>query len=234
MTSPSQPHGVPDEVIVSHLRKKEPYGLTQLLSKYGGRAKWWLQRDFGGYCVRGGELDEALNEATLNVWNSIHTYQEDRGSLWAWFYRIARNAALQILRREAQPQAEALDMDGAMPEGAEVLGQGQWSGAQGGEADQEVDHQPTERHQEFTKALRQCIAALSVLQRRVIQADLLVPDGGVADTRELARTFKTSVNSIKSSRSQARKKIKRLMQARGFYADEESGGDPIQEGGAAT
>ena len=66
----------------------------------------------------------------------------------------------------------------------------------------------------FVAALQQCIRKLPRLQRGIIEADLR--SGDVANATELARRYRTSVNSIYVSRSNARKALRRGLQELGF------------------
>lgn len=42
--------------------------------------------------------EDALQETFLKIWNSIHTYNADKGSIYTWMLNIARNTAIDKLR----------------------------------------------------------------------------------------------------------------------------------------
>ena len=66
----------------------------------------------------------------------------------------------------------------------------------------------------FLQTLRDCIAQLPRMQRKVIEADLR--SGSVADAGELAETLGTTKNSVYVTRSGARKALRRALTERGY------------------
>src|SRR5262245_20730123 len=173
-------------------------GATWLLKKYGGKVKATLQCEFH-QVLADPEINEALNIATLNAFRAAHQYDESKGSLRAWFYTIARNAARDILRGEKRHEAIPLEFDPAQP--AEVDAQ-------------EDDHDHPEQ-QKLSCDLREAVASLPRLQKAIIEADLAV-GGGTADAQRLAQTLGSTVHSIYVSRSQAISKLREDMRRRGY------------------
>jgi RNA polymerase sigma factor (sigma-70 family) len=207
MSSDARPLSARDDERDAHtvrlLRARDPEALTRLLTDHAPRVSWLLRREFR--MLGEAEVDEALNAATLNAWSGATGYDESRGTLRAWFYVIARNAALGILRRELRERRGRVNgapelNDFAAPVGVEVEGS-------------------SETQQSFVDDLHRCVSALPALQRSIIEADLRV--GDVAEAAELAREYGTSKNSIYVSRSMARKTLRRCLLARGHRIGEQ-------------
>lgn len=208
-----------DDGIVALLKSRNSRGLQLLLDKYAGRARDGLRREFGSY-LAAADIDEAVNQAAFQSWRRVETFDADRGKLGTWFYVIARNAAVDVLKRDCLRRHhrvfDGVDFAGLGLEKAVALGLGSASTAAA--AGQTEDAGPSERQTEYVECLRSCIQELPPLQREIIRADLLT--GDVAAAGELARLFDTTRNSIYVSRSAARKKLKIAMQRRGFFGGE--------------
>jgi RNA polymerase sigma-70 factor (ECF subfamily) len=179
-------------------------GARWLLKKHGGKVQAGLQRRFHRV-LADLEINEALNVATFNAFRAAHQYDESQGSLRAWFYKIAHNAALDILRGEEQHKAIPLEF--APPQPAEVDAQ-------------EDDHDHPEQ-QKLSLDLREAIASLPKLQKAIIEADL-ASEEGIADSQRLAQSHGSTVNSIYVSRSQARNKLREDMRRRGYQTPSKS------------
>ena len=133
----------------------DPEGARWLLKKYGGKVKAGLRCEFH-QVLADPEINEALNVATFKAFRAAHQYDESKGSLRVWFYKIAHNAALDILRGEKRHEAIPLEFDPPQP--AEVDAQ-------------EDDHDHPEQ-QKLSFDLREAVASLPRLQKAIIEADL--------------------------------------------------------------
>lgn len=60
------------------------------------------------------DAEDALQEALLRAWRSLHQF-EGRGSVRSWLYRIATNASLDQMRRQAQPVMVSDQFDAVEP-----------------------------------------------------------------------------------------------------------------------
>jgi DNA-directed RNA polymerase specialized sigma24 family protein len=198
---PRRPEEVTDTEIVRLLKAKNSKGLQLLLQKHAGRARFQLRQEFGGRmdCT---ELDGVINHAAYQAWSRVETFDANRGELGAWFFVIARNYSRTVCK---QDQHRAHGLEGMDP-GAS-LHSGPAEGVE-----------PSSQPDRFALGLRECIAQLPRMQQQVIQADLR--SGDVANAAELAAEFKTSTNSIYVSRSNARKALKKGLEAMGLFEKE--------------
>ena len=214
-----KPSSAQDEDIVCLLRAQDPIGLQQLLRKYGGRVRNNLRHELSGVLAVN-DLDEVLNRAAYLAWRHAGTYTEERGKLGTWFYIIARNAALSLVRDVRPPHGrkvvESIDLASISAEEATPLGHG--AAAAKAHADAKSIG-PSERQARFIASFRTCIGELSPRQQVIIKADLRA--GERADAGDLATTLKTTKESIYVSRSAARKALRAAMQRHGYF-----GGDP--------
>jgi len=99
-----------DEAIVLALMYGEEDGLKQLLRLYGGKVKALLKKNFITMLTQE-DLDEVFYDAVHKVFKSIDTYDEKKGALCSWFYRIAVNAALDLNRKEEKYQHETINYE---------------------------------------------------------------------------------------------------------------------------
>ena len=175
----------------------DPEGARWLLQKYGGKVKAGLECEFR-HVLADPEIDEALNTGALKTFRAARQYDKNKGSLRVWFYKIARNAARDILRVEQRHKADPLESD--LPSHVEVEAQ-------------EDDHGHPEQNK-LSHDLKEAVAALPPLQRAIIEADLASGEGK-ADAGRLAQARDTTVKVIYASRSQAISKLREEMQRRG-------------------
>ncbi len=56
--------------------------------------------------------EETLHDVFIKVWNQIDKYDDTKGTLFTWMYRIARNQALDMRRsKDFKSEAKSNDID---------------------------------------------------------------------------------------------------------------------------
>lgn len=202
MSSPDPcPASSPDDAeIVRLIQSGKSSGLRLLLEVHGPRIRGCLRKTLG--LSSESDMDDVMNKAAYRAWRGVTTYAPAKGSLRAWFYVIARNAALETLRqqqrRPMETQGDAIERVAELPAPSQAEGPGD------GEAPASA----------FLETLHRCIAALPPKQRHIIQADL--QNGDIADAGELATSLETTKNSIYVLRSVARKTLRRALTENGY------------------
>ncbi|MCR9246344.1 MAG: sigma-70 family RNA polymerase sigma factor [bacterium] len=186
-----------DAEIVRLLQARKTAGLRQLLATHGDCIRSGLARSFGT-TVNSLEIDDAMSKATFNAWRKVDSFDAGKGTLRAWFFVIARNATVELLRERKRRRWETR-----------------------GDAVEELtarEPNTSKMPSAFLDVLRRCIGKLPRLQREIIEADLRT--GEVADATELARQLRTTKNSIYVSRSMARKALRQLLVQQGYVPGE--------------
>ena len=97
--------------------------ITELLSAGDQEGIALLQKQYGNmvrYIVRGilrdeQDVEECVSDVYLRVWDRFGTFRSDRGSLAAWVTAVARNTAVDCLRRRHTPEETPEERTGASP-----------------------------------------------------------------------------------------------------------------------
>ena len=89
-----------DEKIIALLREGEQEGLTLLQGSYGNMVR---------YIVRGilrdeQDTEECVSDVYLRVWERFSGFDAEKGSLSTWLTAVARNTAVDALRRRRARQ----------------------------------------------------------------------------------------------------------------------------------
>ncbi|WP_410001051.1 sigma-70 family RNA polymerase sigma factor [Vannielia litorea] len=79
-----------------------------------------------GLVIKGGcspaMADEVVQEVMLRVWHKARLFDPHRAGVAAWIFTIARNARIDMLRREARPMPEELKEEpGTEPDAGQVV-----------------------------------------------------------------------------------------------------------------
>jgi len=173
---------VADVDIALRIMQREDLGIRQLLEKYGGKIKALLRWKFGAQFNDEDRLD-ILQQATIRAWKYIDSFDDRKGSLWAWFAGIAQNEAIDALQRERLP-VEVLEHDPP-------------------EHDDDTELDPESRR--LFEDLDRVIEGPPTMQRLVVKEDLRC--GGEADGPAVAKKLDTTANAVRVARSKARKTI---------------------------
>lgn len=188
-----------DAEILRSLVDRQGTGLRMLLDTHGGIVRGAIARSFYPR-LQTDEIDDVMSTAAFLAWRNAPSFELERGTLRAWLFVIARNEALQTLRRKQQDAARrATDVDvveiprpGPLP-----------------------DPDPkTGLDTEFLTTLQSCVCKLPRLQRAIIEADLR--SGDVADAKELANQLGTTANTVYVSRNKARMALRKQLHELGY------------------
>lgn len=200
------PKKLTDEEMVLGISERDEESLRALIETYGPTVKAFVSSKFRSV-LQDGELMSVVNFVFAQAWRKIDLFDERQKGLKTWLLAIARNNAIDLLRK------------GAKQIRADFLGD---SSGDVFDQDAEDPSEALERTplvKEDRRELRdlsEIIDALPKKQKAIVKADLHC-SSGVADAKRLAAQLGSSVNSIFSLRSIARKRIHDEMVERGHY-----------------
>ena len=180
--------------VVFQMMEGDTLGLVRLMQAYGPRVKWLLMKKFAGV-LNEQDVDGAINLAAHNAWRAASDFDDRKARLGAWFYTIAHNAAVDLLRgSDANRAATSLEFepDLAPREPACI-------------ADDENDP--------VIEDLLRCIEELGTIQKTIIKADIAA--GGDADAARLAKKLAIPKQHVYSYRNKARDALLKRMEKRG-------------------
>ncbi|MET1260900.1 RNA polymerase sigma factor [Flagellimonas sp. DF-77] len=86
---------LPDTELINRLQRGEKAALYPLYDKYAGALFGVLLR----ICRNEALAEDLLQEAFVKIWQKIDTYDPSKGRFYTWAYRIAKNTALNALRK---------------------------------------------------------------------------------------------------------------------------------------
>ena len=91
-----------EQELIASLRHKDEQAFSYLYDHYSGAL-------YGVICqiVENTELgNDVLQEAFINIWRHIESYDETKGRLFTWMLNIARNAAIDKIRSKGNKQTQ--------------------------------------------------------------------------------------------------------------------------------
>lgn len=83
--------------LVTLLKNKDEQGFNYLYDNYSG-ALYGVILKVLHYTE---ESNEVLQDVFVKIWNSIQSYDENKGSLYTWMLNIARNSAIDRLKSKS-------------------------------------------------------------------------------------------------------------------------------------
>src|SRR6266540_2355181 len=98
-------HAAEDDTgLVARMQRRDPQALAELYDRYGRVVYALILR-----VVRDtGIAEDLVQETFLRVWNRVHGFDAEKGSVGPWLLAVARNRAIDYLRsargREPQPR----------------------------------------------------------------------------------------------------------------------------------
>ncbi|MFB9965495.1 sigma-70 family RNA polymerase sigma factor [Sinosporangium siamense] len=179
-----------------------------------------------GYCYRmlGApfEAEDAVQETLVRAWRGIDTFDEARGALRTWVYRIATNVCVDMLRG-ARRRARVLDFEPQPPPGGELgvpLPESAWVWPVPDGRVVPVGADPAEEVLLRDSIRLAFVAALQRLSPRQ-RAVLILRDVLCWRAEEVARLLEASTASVNSALQRARATLREARVAPGEPLDEE-------------
>jgi RNA polymerase sigma-70 factor (ECF subfamily) len=100
------PHEVPDDAeLMRRMTHGETQALRELYARYGRLVYGLAQRIVGDPQA----AEEICQDVFLRAWEKAGTYRREKAQVRTWLARIARNRAIDMLRRRGSHEARALD-----------------------------------------------------------------------------------------------------------------------------
>lgn len=89
------PHQIEDTEVIHRIIEKDKNALYLLYDKYSGALFGVVLR----ICQNQALAEDVLQETFVKIWEKIHFYDASKGKFYTWAYRIAKNTALNALRK---------------------------------------------------------------------------------------------------------------------------------------
>ncbi|MEJ7559258.1 MAG: sigma-70 family RNA polymerase sigma factor [Pedobacter sp.] len=83
--------------LVSSLRMRDQQALSTLYNMYAASLKGIILR----IVIHEETAEDLLQETFVKIWNSIDKYDDSKGRLFTWMARLAKNMAIDQLRRKS-------------------------------------------------------------------------------------------------------------------------------------
>ena len=173
--------------------------LAALLREAGSAVKALLVKRFHGL-LREADAEDVMVGALQSVWQHRARFDAARGSLRAWFFRIADHTAKDWLKRGWQ-KARMLEV---VPEDYF------WE-----QVESRAPKQTPTVHPSTRDMVRGLIDALPEVQRRILWADALCSDGGPASSDWLAAELGIPTGTVRVYRKRGLERLRAIMTERG-------------------
>jgi RNA polymerase sigma-70 factor, ECF subfamily len=101
-------HAIEDDTaLVVRMQRRDPQALAELYDRYGRVTYSLILR-----VVRDtGIAEDLVQETFLRVWNRVHGFDAQKGSIGPWLLAVARNRAIDYLRSAGGKERGALELD---------------------------------------------------------------------------------------------------------------------------
>ncbi len=199
MTHEPMPAGAIKEILAADSDMEGETFLEDLLRSDGPAVKAVLLQKFSG-SLGSADIDDVLAVALNRVWVKRASFDVSKGSLRAWFFRIAHNSALDVLRH-GWHRARQLEVSTGTETIDTRAGEDRSSSA--------VDPARAEIH----RVVREIIQALPETQRRIVWADAQ-HEHGPTPSESLARELQIPVGTVRVYRKRALDRIRKELETR--------------------
>lgn len=180
-----------DEIeIALRMMEKDQSALVELIRVYGPKVRGFLRKKFSED-LKEPELHQAFNRAFFNAFRFADKFKPEKGSLRGWLIRIARNAAISIIRAEERHLAKDLEYDPVYDPADDC-----------DDTSSDVD---SKEHARLT-ALYDFINNKLIGFERVVARSCFI-SGDEADTTRLAAIYGKSRQNVDTVKSKVKKKI---------------------------
>ena len=101
-------HGGEDDTnLVTRMQHRDPKALAELYDRYGRVTFSLIVR-----IVRdAGTAEDLVQETFMRVWNRVHGFDAQKGSIGPWLLAVARNRAIDYLRSAAGRDRNAVEFE---------------------------------------------------------------------------------------------------------------------------
>src|SRR5437764_13076611 len=101
-------HGAEDDSsLVARMQRRDPNALAELYDRYGRVTFALILR-----VVRdAGIAEDLVQETFLRVWNRVHGFDAQKGSIGPWLLAVARNRAIDYLRSAGGRERNAVEFE---------------------------------------------------------------------------------------------------------------------------
>lgn len=95
--APAKQQADVEQRLVSSLKLRDQHALSALYKMYASSLKGIILR----IVIHEETAEDLLQETFIKIWNSIEKYDESKGRLFTWMSRLAKNLAIDQLRRKS-------------------------------------------------------------------------------------------------------------------------------------
>lgn len=105
------PGPLSDEILIARVARGDRSALEALYDRYAGIVLGICSKITGERAT----AEDVLQETYWRVWQNAAMYQSQRGSFTGWLFRIARNLAIDVYRRDRSRPQTVTETDEANP-----------------------------------------------------------------------------------------------------------------------
>ena len=210
--------GNDEQPLGRRLRDGDEAVLEILLREHGATVRAVLRQKFPTGLDHG-DFEDILAIALFRVWSRRDQFDPDRGSLRAWFYRIAANVTKDVLRYGWQKsrQLEVRYEPAALSDVAVERSATETPAALAARTVEEVGNASTDEgfDERLRRELRAIVDELPEAQRRIILADAASRDGKVS-SEHLSQELGIPPGTVRVYRRRALARLRNELDLRGL------------------